>query len=556
MTSHDGTTPRPADSATDLVVDCFAGPGGWDQGLRLAGHRGALVGLEHDLSACRTAVAAGHARICADVATYPTAPFGGRVDGLIQSPPCQGWSNAGDRKGELDRAAVHARLVAFAQGREPALVQWHDERSPLAAEPMRWAYALRPRWIALEQVPPVLPLWEHMAVLLRGMGYRVWTGILSAEEYGVPQTRKRAILVARRDGQPVGPPTPTHQPYRSGVAYETESSLFGDPLPCPVSMADALGWGLPDQPSSVVKTARGRQAGPEDALRGSSWRHAWFQRQIADGNWVMRSNYGNNGDAQDRGERDSTEPAPTVTGKVNRNKVVLRGGQPVGGDSAQRTERTEDEPAQTVMSTVNRSMWTFRNGPQNNATDRNMDDPAGTVYGSWPGNLNWVMRNGNQANACARARALDEPWTSPGRALDEPWTSPGRALDEPAGTLFFGQRTNAVDWVVCPWQQLARRQGQDVAVTTGMSQPPSTGLTSNVGSWRRVHGPAGKECGEARTDEQSVRVTVQEAGVLQSFPADYPWQGTKSAQYRQVGDAIPPLLAAAILRPLLRRGGS
>jgi len=533
MTSHDDTSPRSAGLTADLVVEGFAGPGGWSEGLRLAGYEGVAVGLEHDMAACRTAVAAGHARICADVATYPTAPFEGRVDGLIQSPPCQGWSNAGDRKGELDRAAVHARLVAFAQGREPAMVQWHDERSPLAAEPMRWAYALRPRWIALEQVPPVLPLWEHMAVLLRGMGYRVWTGILSAEEYGVPQTRKRAILVARRDGLPVGPPTPTHQSYRSGVAYETEASLFGDPLPRPVSMADALGWGLPDQPSSVVMTARGRQAGPEDALRGSSWRHAWFQRQIADGNWVMRSSYGTSGDPSDRGERDSAEPAPTATGKINRNKLVLRGSQAVGGDPDQRSERTEDEPAQTVMSTVNRSMWTIESASRRKVNDRthprSADDPAMTVaFGH--SDMQWVMRNGNQANACARARALDEP----------------------AGTLFFGQRTNAVDWVVCPGNNSRVAKDKVLPYHRDVAAP-STGLTSNVGSWR-VHGPAGDECGDARTGEQSVRVTVQEAGVLQSFRADYPWTGTKSQQYRCVGDAVPPLLAAAILRPLIARG--
>jgi DNA (cytosine-5)-methyltransferase 1 len=71
-----------------------------------------------------------------------------------------------------------------------------------------------------------------------------------------------------------------------------------------------------------------------------------------------------------------------------------------------------------------------------------------------------------------------------------------RPLDEPAGTLFFGGRSN--------WS----------AFTDG---------------------------------KDSVRITVEEAAILQSFPADYPWQGTATARFRQVGDAMPPLLAAHVL---------
>lgn len=42
------------------------------------------------------------------------------------------------------------------------------------------------------------------------------------------------------------------------------------------------------------------------------------------------------------------------------------------------------------------------------------------------------------------------------------------------------------------------------------------------------------------------RLTVQMGGVIQGFPPDWKWQGGKTAQWRQVGNAFPPPVAEAI----------
>lgn len=181
-----------------LVVSLFAGPGGTDEGLRLAGYRGRSIGLDNSADACRTAVAAGHERVRVDLTTYPPDGFVGHVDGIISTSPCPAWSVANVTRSGFD-----------------------DPRGELIRVGLRWVLALRPRWTAWEITPRALPVFHQQAAVLRRAGYATWAGLLRAEDFGTPSNRSRAVLVARLDG-PVAPPLATH--------------------PEPRSMADALGW--------------------------------------------------------------------------------------------------------------------------------------------------------------------------------------------------------------------------------------------------------------------------------------------------------------------------
>jgi DNA (cytosine-5)-methyltransferase 1 len=196
-----------------VILDIFAGAGGWDTGLAQLGRRD-VAGIDFDYPACSTATWAGHARFHDDVTEISPAAYEG-IEGLIASPPCQALSSAGARKGveDLDMlvSAIHATRTGsdleqlLPQVRREA----RDERSPLSLQPLRYALATKPRWMAWEQVAPALPIWQACTHALRDAGYNVWTGVVSAEQYGVPQTRTRAILTAHRDQRAFEPP-PTH----------------------------------------------------------------------------------------------------------------------------------------------------------------------------------------------------------------------------------------------------------------------------------------------------------------------------------------------------------
>lgn len=278
-----------------MIIDLFAGPGGWDEALRTWPDLHAqTLGYEWDRWACATRDAAGHRTIRADVAEVDLAPLLDHdVEGLIGSPPCPTFSGAGAKSGLNELA----RLIDAAHDHRN-LYDVDDQRTSLVLEPLRWARWLRPRWVALEQVPGALPVWHATGHALGRLGYSWWAGVLNAANYGVPQTRKRAILIASLDHQPHRPP-PTHEKAPGG--------LFA--LPAWVTMAQALGWtGYLDrrqqvagEPVRMVPTDE-----PAPTLTGTAGSKS---------QWLLRSNNTVAGGPLAR--RPADEPALTVTSRAD-----------------------------------------------------------------------------------------------------------------------------------------------------------------------------------------------------------------------------------------------
>src|SRR5690606_4918407 len=161
-------------STHEKAIDLFAGPGGWDVAARDLGLE--VLGIEFDHAARETRRAAGLPTVEGDVRAHRGLVARAHdFAGLIASPPGQTF-RAG--RAALDDVLLGVKTLAARQHFDASV--FSDERTGLVLEPLVWALgaidAGRPfQWIALEQVPTVLPVWEAYAEVLRAEGYSVAT---------------------------------------------------------------------------------------------------------------------------------------------------------------------------------------------------------------------------------------------------------------------------------------------------------------------------------------------------------------------------------------------
>lgn len=187
---------------TDFTaIDLFCGAGGLSEGFRQAGFH-VLAGQDFNERAGAT-FAATHREaqfiggpienVTPQQLLKAAGVKRGEVDVIVGGPPCQGYSVYNHQRGEGDpRASLFKQYLRIVEG-------------------------IKPRWLVMENVTGITSIAGGAIVQeiyegMRALGYRVDMRVLKAEEYGVPQERRRVFFIATRTAAPILFPEPTHGP--------------------------------------------------------------------------------------------------------------------------------------------------------------------------------------------------------------------------------------------------------------------------------------------------------------------------------------------------------
>lgn len=184
---------------TLTAIDLFCGAGGLSAGLEMAGFK-VLAGIDLFEAAGKTFEA-----------THPHAKFIGRpieevtIDELM--------AITGLKKGELTVLAGGPPCQAYSVYNHQRGM--HDERATLFREYLRIVEGMQPEWIVMENVMGIYSIGGGEAVRaikaeLGALGYDVKEKVLRAEDYGVPQERRRVVFIGNRVNAPIRHPAPTH----------------------------------------------------------------------------------------------------------------------------------------------------------------------------------------------------------------------------------------------------------------------------------------------------------------------------------------------------------
>lgn len=241
------------------AIDLFAGGGGLTVGLKQAGFK-VVSAVEIEPHAYST-YKANHPEVHAykqDIRTIDGQSLkklspSGEIDLIAGCPPCQGFSSL---------TAKYRR---------------DDPRNELVHEMKRLIYEIQPKAVMMENVPGLAlkgkDILEEFVNSLKELGYFVEWKVLQVADYGVPQNRRRLVLLAGK-GFKIDFPEPTHSRKGSNGKQQWVNlrNVIGD-MPEPITMSEALSSGGPKSYNWHVV----RNLSPQNirrlknAIPGKSW---------------------------------------------------------------------------------------------------------------------------------------------------------------------------------------------------------------------------------------------------------------------------------------------
>lgn len=178
-------------------IDLFAGAGGLSCGLEMAGHH-CLLGVDHDKNAMKT-FAHNHPMAktyCGDIRKLTKTKLveltnGEKVELIVGGPPCQGFSTVGPGNPK-------------------------DERNHLFRYFLKAVEVFGPKFIIMENVTGLLAQKNQKTLdaIIKSfdkLGYQLVMQVVSMEKYGVPERRRRTIILGGPKNIDLIFPEPTHE---------------------------------------------------------------------------------------------------------------------------------------------------------------------------------------------------------------------------------------------------------------------------------------------------------------------------------------------------------
>lgn len=172
-----------------VSIDLFSGCGGLTEGMHQAGFKTKLAFEINDIAS--SAYQANHTEtkiIKQDIRTVDIELIKKELSGteihlLAGCPPCQGFSS-----------------VRRLNKKDPVF----DQRNSLILEYIKFVKELNPYTIMLENVPALINydlFQEAVRILKDELHYFIDYDIVNVKDYGVPQSRKRLVMVGSRIGK-------------------------------------------------------------------------------------------------------------------------------------------------------------------------------------------------------------------------------------------------------------------------------------------------------------------------------------------------------------------